>query len=407
VKRAVKLNICPTALKRSKLEEFSKSAVQLANLLLSKRKSRRMMELYHNEYSYCKKNTPFQNCVILDILRQVARKPASCKAVKNTTIKFNVGKSYAKFFKTKAFNFVELALYPKTRLAIPICNDRCYNRFQNLISNGWRCTTVGLSTQGYLIAYLNKEDAPPAPHRNILGVDVNSKCFAITVLSPEGKVLHQSYLGKDIWHKRKRIIARLSKLHSFANKGDSKAARYLRKLKHKEKNFVKNRLGEVVRDITNIALKFDADIAIEKLKRFSPKGKRFNREVFRIPFRKFKEIMQSRCFDKGIALKEINPYHTSKWCSHCGALAKAGHCSSNYSLFKCECGQVVNSDRKASLAIAVKSLLPRMMKHKDTNLVSIQLGSRRVPVNGLLCPDEAVEINAVHDVSTPMESHRL
>ena len=401
------LNIFPTALKTSRLEEFSKSSVQLANLLLSKRQSRGMMELYRNEYSSCKKNTSFQNCVILDILRQVARKPASCKAVSNITVKFNAGKGYAKFFKTKSLEFVELALYPKGRLAIPIKKDRSYQRFQNLILGGWQCTTVGYSTQGHLVAYLNKDDVVLQPRKNILGVDVNSKCFAVSVLTPDGKVLHQSYLGKDIWHKRKKIMERRSKLCSFADKGDSKAAKYLARLKYRENCFVKNRLGEVVRDITNLALKFDADISIEKLRRFSRKSKGFNRQVFRIPFCKFKEILQSRCFDKGIILDEINPYHTSKWCSHCGAVAKVGHCSSNYSLFKCsECGQVVNSDRKASLAIALKSLLPRM-KHRDTNLVSFQLGSRRVPVNALFCPNEGFGVSAVHDTSTLTESHRL
>ena len=50
---------------------------------------------------------------------------------------------------------------------------------------------------------------------------------------------------------------------------------------------------------------------------------------------------------------------TSKWCSHCGAVV-SGHDSRNYALFRCrKCGLVVNSDRKASLAVAAKTLLER------------------------------------------------
>jgi IS605 OrfB family transposase len=403
MKRAIALNICPTNAKQAKIDKFLSDSLTLANQLLSKRESRSLMELYRKEYSACKESTSFQNPVILDIMRQVARKSASCKKIDGITVKFLAKRNFARFFKTKSLDFVELAFYPKGRIAIPISKERNYIRFQGLLNGGWQCTTVGLSTQGHLIAFLNKEDVP-TQRKNILGVDINSKCFAISVLSPNGKVLHQSYHGKDIWRKRRKIMERRSKLQSLADKGDSKVAKYLDRLKYNESCFVKNRIGEVVRDITNLAVKFDADISIEKLKRFKSVGKNFNRQVLRIPFSQFKQNLTSRCFDKGITLREVNPYHTSKWCSHCGAVAKAGHCSSNYSLFKCtSCGQVVNSDRKASLAVAVKSLLERR-NHRTTNLDFIQISNRRVPVNGLFCPDERVGINAVHDVSAPMES---
>jgi transposase len=85
-----------------------------------------------------------------------------------------------------------------------------------------------------------------------------------------------------------------------------------------------------------------------------------------------------------IGLHEVDPYHTSKWCSHCGAVNN-GHCSGNYALYKCKnCGLTMNSDRKASLAIAVKSVLERNKTHNLTNLSSIQISKTRVPVNGLL-----------------------
>jgi len=96
----------------------------------------------------------------------------------------------------------------------------------------------------------------------------------------------------------------------------------------------------------------------------------------------------------------VDAYHTSKWCSHCGAVAKSGHASNNYALFRCECGQIVNSDRKASLAVAVKSLLVR----KHTPKVFFQLTSGQVPVNGLMRSNEGFGFDAVHCESTPKES---
>jgi IS605 OrfB family transposase len=163
-------------------------------------------------------------------------------------------------------------------------------------------------------------------------------------------------------------------------------------------------VGEIVRDITNLALEYDADIGIEDLKRFSPKNKKFNREVLRIPFYQFRMNLEARCFDKSITLHVVDAYHTSKWCSRCGAVAKSGH-SSNYSLFKCDCGQTVNSDRKASLAVAVKTLLVRNKEHTLNKPASFQFTDRQVPVNGLLRPSDDFGLRVVHVNQSPMESH--
>ena len=153
----------------------------------------------------------------------------------------------------------------------------------------------------------------------------------------------------------------------------------LQRLRTSESDYVKTNLGQMTKEIMNLALRFDADIAIENLKRFSPKGKRFNKTVMRIPFYTFKQILSSRCFDNGITLNIVDSWHTSKWCPDCGAVGK-GHDNANYSLFKCRCGLVVNSDRKASYAIAVKSLLER----KDSlDRKPFQISNRRGLVNDL------------------------
>ena len=172
----------------------------------------------------------------------------------------------------------------------------------------------------------------------------------------------------------------------------------LRRLKTREFDFVNTNIGQMVKEITNLALKYDADISIENLKRFSPKGKKFNREVMRIPFLTFRKNLEQRCFDKKITLNAVDAWHTSKFCSNCGAVGK-GHNSSNYALFRCKkCGVVVNSDRKASMNIAIKSLLER---RDTTNHDSFQISNRRVPVNGLIRPDAVVgPIVAVRHVSS-------
>jgi len=360
------------------------------------------MQFHSKTLSASKEKTSFNVQVRCSLIRQLWRKKGSF--VRAVTVKFNVPRN-CKIFSTKASFFVELGMYPRKRLAVPIKKNRNYRRFVSLLDTGWICKTYGLTSNLELVAYLSKEGAKLPKRKNVLGVDVNSKCFAVSVLSFEGRVLKQAYFGKDVWVRRKKIFEGRERLQSLAGKGSHRARQSLKRLKAREHNFVKNRLGEVVRDITDMALGFDANIAIEKLKRFPAKGKRFNKEVMRIPFYAFKKLLESRCFDKGIALNVVDAFHTSKWCSHCGAVGK-GH-SGNYSLFKCrKCGQIVNSDRKASLAVAVKSLLER--SNQVFNQLVFQFSKRRVPVNGLLRSNDGFETSiAVHNVSIPMESPSL
>jgi IS605 OrfB family transposase len=392
VKRAILLQTLATKSKNKALNDFLNESLDITNgLLLAKSRISRFNEFHRLVYSVVKQNTSFNSQIICDIERQIWRKKTD--KVNGLTVKFNIPRN-CKTFETKANFFVELGLYPRNRIAIPIKQNRNYQRFQDLIKSGWVCKTFGLTTDLQIVAYLSKEKEIPQ-RKNIMGIDANAKYFALSIISPDGKVLYQTYLGKQIWIKRRKIIERRALLQSL------NAKKKLERIKNYERNFVKTNLGQIVKEIIKLAIKYNANIAIEKLQKFKPKGRRFNRTVMRIPFYKFKQILEQRCFDYNIKLNIVDSWHTSKWCSHCGALAN-GH-SSNYSLFKCKCGQVVNSDRKASLAIAVKSLLER---GDSLNQKILRLSSKRVPVNELLRPN-AVGSFAVRHNYQLMESPRL
>jgi IS605 OrfB family transposase len=396
VQRAILLQTDATSHKQNALSAFEQVATAESNRLLSERGNyRKFNDFWRGVGSESKKLTGFNIQVVCDLARGAWRKQKGCTSVKGVTVKFNVPRN-CKTFKTKAFHFVELGLYPRRRVAVPIRTNRNWDRFSGLLGSGWTCKTFGLTPDLQVVAFLSKTDVDKPRRKNVLGVDVNSKCFALTIVSPEGKVLKQAYLGKDIWERRKHIFERKSMLQSYADTGSRSAGRKLEATKTKEHDFVRNRIGEVVRDVTNLALKYDADIAIEDLKRFSPKGKRFNREVMRIPFYAFRRNLEQRCFDKGITLNTVDSWHTSKWCPRCGAVGK-GHDAANYSLFRCRCGLVVNSDRKASLAIAAKSLLER--GSSPNQMIFLSLSSRRVPVNALLRRPDAIGNFAVQLIS--------
>lgn len=394
MKRAILLQTDATDSKKSLLNNFSIKACKLANYMLRKRKSFKLMDLHKDVYIKSKKRTKFNSQVICDIERSIVKSQG--KHIDNITVKFNIPRN-CKIFETKKYTFVRFALYSKKHIVVPFKKNRNFQRYKSLLEDGWICKTYGLINDDKIVAFLSK-DKEIKERKNILGVDINNKYFAISIINPEGRVLKQTYFGRNLWIKRNNISLRRSVLQRFADNGSGKAIHNLNKIRFKERNFVKNKIGEIVRDITNLALRYDANIAIENLKKFKRKGKEYNKKVLKIPFYIFRKNLENRCFDKNIKLNIINPFNTSKWCSHCGAVADKGHDSENYTLFKCECGLEVNSDRKASLAVAVKSLLARI-DHTTKSDYKIQIAGRRVHVNGLLSSKDKQSINTVYSKS--------
>jgi len=394
MKQAILLQTLATNSKNNRLKKFINTAINEYNRLLSERRDcNTFVQFHHKTLLGSKKNTNFNVQVRCSLIRDAWKKQTN--KVNGLTVKFNIPRN-CKTFNTKSNFFVDLGLYPRNRIAIPIKQNRNYQRFQNLIKDGWACKTFGLTKALQIVAFLSREKKIKQ-RRNIMGIDINAKHFAISIISPKGKVLYQTYLGKHIWIKRKKIIERRVLLQSL------NAKKKLKRMKHKERDFVKTNLGQIIREIINLAIKYDADVTIEKLKKFKPKFRRFNKTVMLIPFFKFKQILEQRCFDNDICLNIVDSWHTSKWCSHCGALAN-GH-NANYSLFKCKCGQVVNSDRKASLAIAIKSLLERNSHILEPD-ISIQISNRRVDVTQLFRPNVVDDLSSVNYNYQPMESSR-
>jgi len=370
MERAILLQVDEITAKKGRiLKDFSLKATSEFNRLFEERNfCDKFMEFHKKVYPSVKKNTSFNAQIICDLERMVWRSKGKARGI---TVKFNVPRN-CKTFSTKYFDFIELGIYPRNRIAVPIKKNRNWQRYSDLLKSGWVCKTYGLTSNLEIVAYLSKEEIELPPKKNVMGIDFNAKRIAVSVLSGKGNVLYQNYFGMNIWVKRKKIMRRRSVMQSSNNLSA------LRRLKTRERNFVDTNLGQIIKEITDLALQFDADIAIEDLKRFKPKGKRFNKIVMRMPFFKFKEILASRCFDKSIILNILDPWHTSKFCNHCGAVGK-GHSSANYALFRCKkCGIVVNSDRNASKNIALKCLLER--KH-ITNHKIFQISNRSGLVN--------------------------
>ncbi|MCS4540621.1 MAG: hypothetical protein HYU03_08020, partial [Thaumarchaeota archaeon] len=180
--RAILLQTEATGRKRCILRGFSERVADCANWMLSKKLPKESAaRLQARLLGEAKKRFGFNVQVICALARRLAKSKGG--KVDGTTVKFNIPRN-CKMLRTKGFLFVELGLYPRQRLAVPIRKNRNLDRFFELLGNGWSCKTFGLTPSLEVCAYLSKEGEEPQPGGNVLGIDINARDFAYTVLTP-------------------------------------------------------------------------------------------------------------------------------------------------------------------------------------------------------------------------------
>lgn len=363
-------------------------------------------DLHNLTYSNIRKTSFLPSDIIQEARKDVwkSRKNILNNGHKFTKCSICLNKRWFRYIKTKRGNpCFKITYSPRNSFTIPIRTDKQFQRFNSFIENGWNFDNISLLKNGKISIVFEKEfPIPRNDQRYVVGIDIGSSTLtSVTVFDTEtSKVVRQLYFGRDVAKRQRKYEIRRAYLKSLADKGSHRASQHLERLKHKQSNFIKTISGQIANEIVNLAKSYNAYIAIEKLKNLKGRRGRFNkianRKINRIPYGKFKEFLKSNCEMFQIPLYEVDAYHTSKWCPKCGALNN-GHHSGNYALYKCKCSLVVNSDRKASLAVAVKSVLERTKTHSLTNLSSVQISKIRVPVNGLLRSDEKISSFAVQN----------
>ena len=372
-------------------------------------------ELHHLTYSSIRETSFLPSDIIQEARKDIWR--IRKHIINKESFRFNscsirLNKKWFRYVKTKRGNpCFKITYSPKKAFVIPIRIDRQFQRLNDFLKNGWLFDNISLLKDGRISVILEKKFASPdINHRYVVGIDIGSSTLACASIfdTKSSKVIKQLYFGRDVAKKQRRYLERRAKLKSFADKGSHIARQHLERLKSNQSDFVKTRSGQIAKEIVNIAKQHNAYISIEKLKdlrsRRGQYNKKANRKINRIPYGKFKQFLRSNCEMFQVPIYEVDAYHTSKWCSKCGALNN-GHYSGNYALYKCKCGLIVNSDRKASLVIAVKSVSERNKTHELIDVV--QISKTRVPVNGLLRSDDVDMRVAVQHNYQCMESHPI
>jgi len=176
---------------------------------------------------------------------------------------------------------------PCKQFVIPISIDGSYKRFEQELKAGWNIKAISL-LNGKIAVSIEK-DYPEVTdnRRNIVGIDVGSSTLAaVTVYDTRrARVIKQLYLGRE------SMKLELQSLEVMRIK-------VLRRLKHKQANFIKTRSGQIATEIVKLANKYDASVAVEKL---SIRGRKYrmnrkaNRKINHIPYAGFKEFIKSNC----------------------------------------------------------------------------------------------------------------
>jgi IS605 OrfB family transposase len=408
-------NLELTSKKLNIVNSFTSEYLRILNSIVDKLpEAKSSNELHHLTYSNIRKTSFLPSDIVQEARKDVwANRKKIKNGFKSCSIRLN--KRWFKFIKTKRGNpCFKITYSSRKSFVIPIRKDKQFQRFNSFLSDGWTFGNISLLKYGKIGVALEKEfPKPEINQRYIVGIDVGSSTLASATVfdTKSSKVVKQLYFGKDVAIRQRRYIQRRATLQSLADRGSNQAKKKLAELKHKQFNFVKTRSGQIAKEIVNLAKSYDAYMSIEKLKNLNGRRGQFNKnankKINRIPYGKFREFIKSNCEMFQIPLYEVDAYHTSKWCSHCGAVNE-GHKSGNHALYKCkECGLIVNSDRKASLAIAIKSVLERI-SHDFTKSTFVQISNTQAPVNGLLRPNEVGLPNvAAQHTNQPMESHNL
>jgi putative transposase len=235
----------------------------------------------------------------------------------------------------------------KGHLTIPFRLHRHSEKFKGWQVKGSRIIALG---DEYYLHVTFKKAVEEKEYEGILGIDVNEKSIDLAVIKP-GKVrfvkidISEAKYIRDRYFKKRRNIQ--SKVCGKAR------AKLLAKYSGREERRVDTILHRVSKTIAMIVAEEKAKPVMEELTDIRKRikyGKRMNRRLHSIPFRKIQSTTSYKSVERGYKPETVEAKNTSKTCPICGELNKPnGH------VFNCRrCGLQADKHLVAAWNIAAK-----------------------------------------------------
>lgn len=386
MQKIIKLNIFePTNRKKTELSKLYSEHLACSKELFSIWKNNKEItrtSLHHLTYKNFRKKYRLSADLIISARTSVWNRRKICEEIKSIPIRFN-----SKLFridKSKNGNLIIcFSGYTKyKRIALPVIQDGAYQRLAKNLVDGWNISSILIFKDFRVQILIKKDFEKPVESKNIIGIDTNGNNIAVSIYNPKKKkVLRHFYFGKEMFIKRKIIERRKSKLQSFADLESQKAFKSLKRLKRYEYNFIKDSCWKLAHKVIDLSKSYsNASVVVEDLKYLrtgrkigNSKGRKVNKIINKIPYGKLFHSLACLCEENFISFNKINPHHTSKFCSRCGALNKIGKV---YKTYVClSCGLKIDRDNNAS-----KNICKLFGERSIVTNVS-QISPNRVAVN--------------------------
>ena len=305
---------------------------------------------------------------------------------------------------------IAMTSFNRKRFVLPIKQDNTFKRFKEIEAEGYNFNSLLLikKNKKYILQVVMQKDFPiPQTRPNTIGIDIGSaNLCAISILDSGKRIVKQLYFGRDVAIRQHKISNRRALLQSKADKGSSKAIKALKRIRRNQRNFVNTRSWQVATDVVKLALKYNANISIEDLKRLktgrrlrNSKGKKVNKLINRIPYARFFHALDCIALRNNILVSRVTPHYTSQRCYKCGNITKKNLVK--YSLFRCVgCGFTAHRDRLASVNVA-NPVLERKDLVSTAN--SVQTSKTEDSVTSPVCVDEIGMFDDVH-LNVPLEA---
>ena len=392
--KCIPLNLIPlTEIKQRKLQQTYETVKEIATTCFNtKAKSRG--ELHRKLYYSLTKKYSISAQLIVEALWYGWNAKNTADQIKDVIVRFD--HNISTFRETNRRNPVVTVRTNDERIGLPIKQDGAYHRLLKHMADGWAVGSVLMKRDRSFLVCLSKDLPNPPVRPNVLGVDVNAGSVAMSILTPQRRILRQLYLARDIEHAQIRFTKRRAKLRSHRDGHDqeddhSKAAMALKKLGEHQHDYVQTNMWLLAKQITQIAREYDANIAIEHIRHLRKKKgqaiKKARKRINRIPYGLLRLTLEHKAPQMGVEVIEVNPAYTSQTCPKCGHRAKANR---KRRLFLCQkCGFTANVDRVASVNIGLRAIM-NSVAVANRYRVHGQISQVRASFNRLIRQDEGV-----------------
>ena len=243
------------------------------------------------------------------------------------------------------------------RTAFPIVFGNRRNLIERALNGAFAIKSVEMKKRRgkwYAHFTLAREVEVFGSPESVIGIDRGEKNFAVAVGiqkdSPTKPRRGTFWSGAE-------IKALMGKYHHIRRSlGRKKLPQEIKKIKGRLSRKTDQLLHTLAGEIVAYAEQFKKPvIALEDLthirNRFTKKkrGKKLNRRMNSLPFRKLQDYIEYKALKKGIAVEYINPENTTKECHRCGTMNHVGYART----YECpKCGLIYDRDLNAGINIA-------------------------------------------------------